>query len=293
MRQATADLLLLAAALIWGFGFVAQRMGMEHVGPLTFNGLRFLLGGVWLLPLAICGRPRFLPEAPKRIPVLRAGCWAGLLLFCGAYLQQSGLVYTTAGKAGFITDLYVILVPIFGLFFGQSANPGTWLGALLATAGLYLLSIQGDCLIGRGDLLVLAGTIFWALHVLLLGYLSPRTHPLRLALVQYLFCSLLSLALAIPLERPDGRALLAATGPVLYGGVCSVGIGYTLQVVAQRWAHPAHAAILLSLEAVFAAFAGWWLLDETIPGRGITGCGLMLAGMLLSQLWPHPRQDRT
>ena len=285
-KTVTADLLLLLVALIWGFGFVAQRAGMEHVGPYTYNGIRFLLGGICLLPLALRVHRRGTVDLLPKISALKAGLPAGVILFAGATLQQIGLLYTTAGKAGFITGLYVIFVPIFGLFLGHRTGIGTWIGALLATVGMYLLSVQADFSMNTGDLLVLIGAVFWALHVLLLGYLSPRTYPIRLAMVQFLFCGLFSLLVAAAIETTTVQAIADAAVPILYGGLCSVGIGYTLQVVAQRRAHPAHAAILLSLEAVFAAIGGWWLLAEVLSARGLTGCGLMLGGMLLSQLYP-------
>ena len=287
-----ADILLLVTALVWGFGFVAQRAGMAHVGPFTFNGIRFLLGGICLLPLVRRADFTMAIGDSLSIAPLRAGFWAGCLLFCGASLQQIGLLYTSAGKAGFITGLYVIFVPIFGLILGQRTSVGTWIGALLATAGMYFLSVRADFTIGTGDLLVLLGAGFWALHVLLLGYLAPRTHPLRLAMVQFLFCGLFSLIVALPLETLSLEAIRAASVPIFYGGLCSVGVGYTLQTVAQRFAHPAHASILLSLEAVFAAIGGWWLLDEVLTARGLLGCGLMLLGMLLSQLYPLWQRKR-
>ncbi|HHD63074.1 MAG TPA: DMT family transporter [Desulfobulbaceae bacterium] len=287
-----ADLLLLLTALIWGFGFVAQRAGMEYIGPYTFNGIRFLLGGFCLLPLALRSDRSVSPEIPATIAPLKAGFYAGLVLFCGASLQQVGLLYTSAGKAGFITGLYVIFVPIFGLFFGKQTGAGTWGGAFLATAGMYFLSVKADFSIGTGDMLVLIGAVFWALHVLLLSYLAPRTHPVRLAMVQFLFCGLLSLIIAMIAEVITLKTIVAAAIPILYGGICSVGIGYTLQVVAQRRAHPAHASILLSLEAVFAAIGGWWLLGEVLSVRGLFGCGLMLGGMLFSQLYPLYRRKR-
>lgn len=285
-KTITADLLLLLVALIWGFGFVAQRAGMEYLGPYTYNGIRFLLGGCFLLPLALRADRRVQSDLLPKISPLTAGFLAGLVLFAGATLQQIGLMYTTAGKAGFITGLYVIFVPILGLLLRQRTGFGTWFGAALATLGMYLLSVQSDLSIDKGDLLVLIGAVFWALHVLLLGYLSPRTLPVRLAMVQFLVCGLFSMIIAWATEVITPQAIAAAAIPILYGGLCSVGIGYTLQVVAQCRAHPAHAAILLSLEAVFAAVGGWWLLGEVLSGRGLTGCGLMLGGMLLSQLYP-------
>jgi len=281
----TADLLLLLVALIWGFGFVAQRAGMEHIGPYAFNGIRFLLGGLCLIPLVLLMQPS-LPASTHRIPLLYSGGLAGSVLFAGATLQQLGIQYTTAGKAGFITGLYVVIVPLIGLFFRQATSNGTWIGAILATVGMYLLSVHGILSIDPGDLLVFIGAIFFAIHVLLLGYLSPRTDPVRLAMVQFFVCGLLSLFVAFCIETITLSAIREAAIPILYGGVGSVGAGYTLQVVVQRRAHPAHAAILLSLESAFAALGGWWLLDEHLTARGITGCALMLAGMLISQLWP-------
>lgn len=280
------DLVLLLVALIWGFGFVAQRAGMDHLGPYTYNGIRFILGGLCLLPLAL-RRPgsSFLPRH-KQMSAGKAGLIAGLALFAGATLQQVGLQYTTAGKAGFITGLYVVFVPMIGLLFGQRTNSGTWLGAALAAAGLYLLSIQGGISIAFGDLLETIGAVFWAIHVLLLSYLSPRTSPVRLAMTQFFICGLLSLCTGIFLEIITLQGIIDAAIPILYGGVCSVGAGYTLQVVVQRRAHPAHAAILLSLESPFAALGGWWLLNEYLSMRAMLGCSLMLAGMLISQLWP-------
>jgi drug/metabolite transporter (DMT)-like permease len=288
-----ADLLLLLVALIWGFGFVAQRVGMEHIGPYTFNGIRFLLGGLCLLPLAL--RRTSVPMAPKaqRIPLLRAGLLAGGVLFIAATLQQVGITSTTAGKAGFITGLYVVLVPMLGLLFRERTNIGTWIGAVAAAVGLYLLSVTEDFRIEAGDLLVLIGAIFWAGHVLVLSYLSPRTVPVRLAMVQFFVCGVLSLLIGIVLETISLWAIIEATVPIFYGGVCSVGAGYTLQVVVQRKAHPSHAAILLSLESPFAALGGWLLLGEVLSGRALVGCTLMLVGMLLSQLWPMVGRQTT
>ena len=288
-----ADLLLLLVALIWGFGFVAQRAGMDHIGPYTYNGIRFLLGSLCLLPLVLRRSATPPVERSRQIPLARAGLLAGIVLFLAATLQQVGLQYTTAAKAGFITGLYVVLVPIIGMAFRQRTNTGTWVGAAAASAGLYLLSVNEALRIEPGDLLELIGALFWAVHVLLLSWLSPRTSPVRLALVQFLVCGVLSLVTGLVLEPFSLEAVRAAAVPILYGGVCSVGAGYTLQVVVQRRAHPAHAAILLSLESPFAALGGWLLLGELLSGRALVGCGLMLAGMLLSQLWPALTRART
>jgi drug/metabolite transporter (DMT)-like permease len=292
MKPATlkSDALLLTTALIWGFAFVAQRVGMDYVGPFTFNGIRFALGSLSLLPLVLMSREQPITANPILQPpglktILFGGGALGLTLFGGASLQQIGLVYTTAGKAGFITGLYVIIVPILGLIWRQQPRIGTWIGALLATVGLYLLSISEEFTIEMGDLLVLIGAFFWAAHVLIIGWLSPRINSIKLAFSQYVACSILSLAAASLIEVITLGSIIQAAVPILYGGLLSVGIAYTLQVVAQRDAHPAHAAILLSLEAVFAAIGGWLILGEIISPRGLVGCGLMLFGMLLSQLW--------
>ena len=285
-----SDALLLTTAIIWGFAFVAQRVGMDYVGPFTFNGIRFAIGSLSLLPLVAMSREqrtathKILPS-PGLKTILWGGSALGLALFSGASLQQIGLVYTTAGKAGFITGLYVIIVPLLGLIWRQQPRIGTWIGAVLAAIGLYFLSVTEEFTIELGDLLVLIGAFFWAAHVLIIGWLSPRINPIKLAFSQYVACSILSLITAGVIEDVTMLSIFQAAIPILYGGLLSVGIAYTLQVVAQRDAHPAHAAILLSLEAVFAAIGGWLILGEVISARGLFGCGLMLAGMLLSQLW--------
>lgn len=290
VRTLRADILLLLAAAIWGFAFVAQRAGMEHVGPFTFNGARFLLGAFALLPFIGRAARAGLGSAPA----WRGGLLAGVVLFVGANLQQWGIVSTTAGKAGFITGLYVIIVPLIGLLLPAHGRtgPGTWLGAALAVAGLYLLSAREGLRIGRGDLLVLAGAAVWAAHVLVIGALTRRFEPRLIAFQQFLICGLLSAALALVAEPGQAAGLPAAALPVLYAGLFSTAVAFTLQVVAQRDAHPSHAAVLLSLEAVFAVLGGWLLLAEHLSARGLLGCALMLAGMLASQLWRPARERR-
>ncbi|MGC9324210.1 MAG: DMT family transporter [Desulfomonilia bacterium] len=289
-RTLTSDSLLLTTAIIWGFAFVAQRVGMEFVGPFIFNGIRFALGCLVLLPIILKnGGFRTTLSLPanglSRGAILTGGFLAGLALFAGSSFQQVGIVYTTAGNAGFITGLYVVIVPILGLFLGHRTSSGTWVGAILAAAGMYLLSVTEQFTISFGDLLVFIGAFFWAGHVIIIGWLSPRHDSLHLAFLQYAVCSFLSLITSFIFETTTGPALIRATIPILYGGVLSVGIAYTLQVVAQKNAHPAHAAILLSLEAVFAALGGWIILDEILNLKELSGCVLMFAGMIISQLW--------
>lgn len=292
-----ADLLLLVAAVIWGFAFVAQRIGMDHVGPFTFNGVRFALGCAVLLPfIAWRGKSRrdSKPVDPPRSgkTVLLGGVFAGCLIFGGASFQQVGLLYTTAGKAGFITGLYVVIVPLLGLIWRQRAGKGQWFGAFLAAMGLYFLSVNEDFVLAFGDFLELVGACIWACHVLLIGRLSPRVDPYKLAFTQFAVCSLLSLATAFCVETVSLEALGQALWPILYGGALSVGVAYTLQVVAQQKAPPTHAAIILSSEAIFAALGGWIVLSEVLSMRGCAGCALMLAGMLISQLWTSYQRSK-
>ncbi len=290
IRTLRSDILLFLTALIWGFAFVAQRLGMEDVGPFTFNAVRFALGCMVLLPV-ILFMERNRPLIPahvrqaERKGIVRVGLLAGGLLFCGASLQQAGMVYTTAGNAGFITGLYVVLVPIIGILFGQKTSKGTWVGAVFAAAGLYLLSITSSLTISFGDLLVLLGAFFWALHVLVIGRYSPDMDSFKLAFFQYAACSVLSLCVACVIETITLEGLSRAAWPILYGGMISVGIAYTLQIIGQKEAPSSHAAILMSLESVFAAIGGWFMLAERLSPRQLSGCFLMLLGMLLSQLW--------
>lgn len=285
-----SDSLLLLTSLIWGLAFVAQRMGMDHVGPFIFNGIRFALGAIVLLPFIFYQRSRIQhPGSSIQDPVsgrrylIWGGGILGLTVFGGATLQQYGLVYTSAGNAGFITGLYVVFVPILGLLKKQFPHITVWIAALMAVAGMYFLSVNDNFNINFGDMLVLLGAVFWAAHVLIIGVLSPKVNALKLALIQYIVCAILSMAVALAVESNTLYGILQAAIPILYGGIMSVGIAYTLQVIAQKHAPPAHAAIILSLEAVFATIGGWLILNEELGGRQILGCSLMLAGMLVAQ----------
>ena len=281
-----SDVLLLITATIWGFAFVAQRAGMEYVGPFTFNAVRFALGALALFPFLFRRTRQTNHQTGNTVPrslLIGAGL-AGVILFLGSTFQQVGIVYTTAGKAGFITGLYVILVPILGIFLGNRTNRQTWAGAFLAIVGLYLLSVHEDFTMTSGDLLVLVSAFFWASHVLLIDRLTPRLDTFRLAFFQFFVCAMLSLIGAVIAEEIILANILKAAVPILYAGLMSVGIAYTLQVVAQKEAHPSHAAIIMSLESVFAALGGWWILNEVLNTRESLGCFLMLAGMLVSQI---------
>jgi drug/metabolite transporter (DMT)-like permease len=295
-KRLRADLALLSTAVIWGSAFAAQRVAAAHVGPFLFNGIRFLLGALVLLPL-VWWRGRASrravrakgaggdgPGATART-LWGGGALAGLILVAAATLQQAGLAYTTAGKAGFITGLYVVLVPLLlALVWREWPRPSAWVGSLMAAAGLYLLSMTGRLALAPGDGLELLGACMWALHVILIGRLAGRVDGLRLALVQYLACGAISTALGLGLEAETLSGLRVAWWAVLYGGVVSVGLGYTLQVIGQQNAPATDAVLVLSLEAVFAALFGWFLLGEILSGVQLLGCGLMMGAMLVAQL---------
>jgi drug/metabolite transporter (DMT)-like permease len=288
-QRLQADLALLAVAAIWGSAFVVQRLAAIEVGVFLFNGLRFLLAALALAPLAatrVLTGPKMPGLSRRSLPGV---ILVGLLMAAAAALQQAGLQYTTAGNAGFITGLYVVLIPIFlALFWRQRLRRTIWLAALLAVTGLYLLSTGGELRLNRGDLLELAGAVLWALHVIFTGRLVQRLDVLHFAVGQYLVCGLASLALGLVFEAQALPALVEYSWAIAYAGLISVGLGYTLQAVGQRIAPPADAAIILSLEAVFAALAGWIFLGELLTPPQLLGCGIMLAGMLLAQAGTLP-----
>lgn len=292
-KELKSSFLLLLAAAIWGFAFVAQRVGIKYVGSFTFNGVRFALGAISLIPLIIYFRnkPKENDEGivaekkvTSRFDTIKAGILAGGVLFIAASLQQIGLVDTSAGKAAFITGFYIVLVPFFGIFLKHTIQKSTWLAAGCALVGLYLLSITSNFTIARGDLFELLGAFMWAIHILLIDNFTKKIDSLKLSFIQFSTCALLSLVVAIATETITLSGLSQALIPILYGGIASVGIAYTLQVVGQKNAKPSHAAIILSMEAVFASIGGILMLGESMGVKGYIGCGLMLIGMLASQL---------
>ena len=280
----TNDLLLMLTSIIWGTAFVAQRVGMDYIGPFTYNAARYVIGPLSLVPL-IALRWKSLPAEHRQIrPYLLYGLVAGTVVFTASTLQQIGLVTTTAGNAGFITGFYVVLVPILGYFLGQTIGLFRWIAALLALAGLYFLSITQGLNMGKGDLIVLIGSLFWALHIIVVGRASSRLDSLLFSFVQFALCAVYSIAGAFIFETPTWEGIRFAAVPILYGGIMSVGVAYTLQVVAQKHVPPSHAVIILSMEGAFAALAGALFLAEVLTFRQLFGCVLMLGGMLLSQL---------
>ncbi len=277
---------LWTTAIIWGFAFVAQRMGMEFVGPFTFNGVRFALGALSLAPILYFSKSakKSSPKQKSKISLIVGGSLAGVALFLGASLQQVGIVNTTAGNAGFITSLYVVITPLLGLIFKQRPTKQVWVGVVLATLGLYFLSVKGDFSMNIGDVYVLIGAFFFASHVLIIAWLSPQFNVLKISIIQFSVTSLLSMIIAINIEQIAWASIYSAAIPIIYGGVFSVGVAYTLQVAGQRNTKPALAAIILSFEALFAAIGGWFLLQEVLNIREILGCVLLLLGIIIAQL---------
>lgn len=292
-----ADLILLLAAIFWGTTFIFQRQAMERMTPLAYTGIRFSLGALALLPLALPRALRLwrMSDEPGRLLAgwLKGCLLAGTFLFVGIAFQQYGLLWTTAGKAGFITSLYVVIVPLLLLVAGRGILFGELVGAALAVIGLYFLSFTDSFALSRGDFLVVIGAFVWAGHVLCIGWLSPRMDSLVLGAGQAAVCACLGLvAMALLGETPSFSALAGSWLDILWGGIFSVALGFTLQVMGQRDATPAAAAIILQMEAVVAAIAGWLVLGEDMTGRMMFGAAVMLAGFLLSQLWPILRPER-
>ncbi|MBL4592090.1 MAG: DMT family transporter [Phycisphaerales bacterium] len=277
-----ADAMLIIVALIWGSGFVAQRSAMDHIGPFTFTTLRYLIGAAVLVPFVLRSkRPRFSK------PVLIHGIFLGLIMTVAATLQQVGLVYTTASRAAFITGLYVLVVPAIGFCFGQRSTLGHILGVLLAGIGIYFLAGDLSGEFGRGDTLVALCALAWGFHVVFVAKLAPDSDPILLALIQFVTVAVVALAIQLFTESPTIESIANAKWSILYSGIFAVGLGFTLQIIAQRKAPVTHAAILMSFETVFGAFFGWLLINERLSPIEIFGCSLMLCGIVLSQLWPH------
>lgn len=290
-NRSKGNLLLLSAAAIWGFAFVAQRDGMNHLGPLIFNGIRFVLGAATVLIYLILRQGRSLKESFSSKTLLIHGLMAGIALFIASIFQQIGIKYTTAGNAGFITSLYIFFVPVIGLFRRLRYSWKTWAGALVAIPGLYLLSGSNGLNLQAGDLLVLISAVFWAFHLIILDQVAPRHDYRHLAFLQFSVAGLLSLVPGMIFELPSVGQLSAAWLPLLYTGIFSAGLGFTFQVAGQRHLAANHAALILSLEAVFALAGGYLLLHENMTLKQLLGASLMLTGVVFSQLAPVQKRN--
>lgn len=278
-------ILLFLTAIIWGFAFVAQKVGAQFVGAFTFNGVRFLLGTLSLFPVIMLFEKEKVSKEKFR-KTLKAGIIGGIVLFLASTFQQYGVEITnSAGKSGFITGLYTVFVPIAAfLFMKKKTNVLTWVGAVFAVGGLYLLCMTGDEKVGIGDLVLLVGTVFWTVHILVIDRFVAEISPLRFAQIQFAVCAVLSIVCALILEDISFIAIKSALLPILYGGLMSVGVAYTCQILGQKDADPTFSAIVLSTESVFAAIGGVLLQNETMTVSAYIGCGLIFVGIVLSQL---------
>lgn len=279
--------LLMFAALVWGGAFVAQRMSTETMGAYSFNGIRFFMGALSVLPLVFVLTPssvrREIP--PRRLSLVAVACITGFVLFAGNAVQQIGLFYTTAGKAGFITALYIVAVPLLGLIFYNPLRLSHLSGCIIAVTGLYFLAFHDDMAMNIGDLLELSGVIFWASHILLVSYFVRFYEGVRIAVGQFFVCSALNMLVVLLLPEPlDWSMIMQTALPLLYGGLCSCGIAYTLQIIGQQYVPPTEASLLLSFEMIFSALAGYLFLGETMTGREIFGCLLMTVGIFSAQI---------
>ena len=291
------DALLVLTALIWGSAFVAQSVGMDYLGPFTFNSLRCLLGGLVLLPVIwFMGRKgtggqkkTASQENPQNKKTDQKTLWiggicCGIALAAASSLQQIGLVYTSAGKAGFITALYILIVPVLGLFLGKKVGAKTWMGVGLAILGMYFLCIKEGFFISYGDFLVMICAFIFSLHILIIDYFSPKVDGVKLSCIQFWIAGILCALPMILNEKPTLDAVAAAWLPLLYAGVLSCGVAYTLQIIAQKNTDPTVASLILSLESVFAALTGWLVINETLSPKELFGCVLVFTAIILAQL---------
>ena len=280
------NVMLILTALIWGSSFVAQSVGMDYIGPFTFNAIRCIIGGIVLIPII------FIMDKVKKDSkskdnnnqLILGGILCGIALFTGSTLQQFGISFTSVGKAGFITALYIVLVPLLGIFFKKKVSLKIWLSVLISMIGLYLLCITENFSIGKGDLLVLCCAFFFSIHILLIDYFSPKVNGVKMSCIQFFVAGIISILPMAIFESPTLTSILSAWAPILYAGVLSCGVAYTLQVVAQKNTDPTVASLLLSLESVFAVISGWLVLGESLSLKELIGCVLVFIAVILAQL---------
>ena len=297
------SLLLLLAAIIWGIAFVAQSVGMDYVGGFTFNAVRSLIGAAVLVPLILVfeskkstdtttaniashSRPtsNTVSYIQKRKDLIIGGISCGICLCLASNFQQFGIKYTSVGKAGFITACYIVIVPIIGLFLGKKCSKFIWAAVVMALIGLYLLCITDGFSIGKGDLLVLVCAFLFSVHILVIDHFSPKVDGVKLSCLQFLTCGILSGIPALLFERPSFSAICQAWMPILYAGIMSCGVAYTLQIIGQKNMNPTVASLILSLESCISVLAGWVLLGQQLSTREILGCVIMFAAIILAQL---------
>lgn len=292
-------ILLFITAVIWGVAFVAQSAGMDYVGPYTFNAVRCLLGGIVLIPCVFFltrsakkeqkkdGTASKMPVMDRPKDLLIGGLICGFMMFVSTTLQQVGIAYTTVAKAGFITALYIIIVPILGIFLKRKAGLKIWISVVIALVGLYLLCMKGSLSLSKGDFLILICSICFAIHIMVVDHFTEKVSGTKLSCIQFLFAGALSSVLMFLFEEPHWADIGAAWLPICYAGILSCGVAYTFQIIGQRGTDPTIASLILSLESVVSVLAGWILLGETLSPREILGCVLMFGAIILAQINPR------
>ncbi len=301
-KKLVSNFMLTLTAIIWGTAFVAQSIAHDHIETFTFNAARNIIGGLVLIPYILIAN-RFKNnnsldsdtvknkdklEMPNKLELNKTliigGILCGLALFGGSTFQQFGLKYTSAGKSGFITALYIIFVPAFGIFLKKKVPFKVWMCVIIATIGFYLISINEGFTINKGDLLTLICSFFFTIHILVIDYYSPKVDGIKMSCIQFFVTGFISLIFSLIFENPQISSLLAAWKPILYVGVFSCGIAYTLQIVAQKNTEPVMASLILSMESVFAVIAGWLILKQSLSFKEAIGCLLVFVAIIITQL---------
>ena len=281
------NILLVLTALIWGCAFVAQSVGMDYVGPFTFNMARFLIGAIVLLPVIWfmdCQRKTGAEKGAGQKTLIIGGICCGIALAVASTLQQWGILFTTVGKAGFITAMYIVIVPLLGIFIGKKVRPLIIGCVAIAVVGFYFLCMTESLRLGLGDFLVLLCAIAFSIHILVIDHFSPKVDGVKMSAIQFLTAAIISAVPTLLWEQPVFTEILQAWQPVLYAGVMSCGVAYTLQIIAQKNADPTVASLLLSLESVFSVLAGWVLLGQGLSLKEMFGCVLIFCAIILAQL---------
>ena len=283
------NIILMLTAFIWGTAFVAQSVGMDYVGPFTFITSGYIIGGIFLIP-CIFLLDKINKNSNKnnnninKKTLYIGGCLCGIVLFIASSFQQIGIQYTTVGKSGFITALYIIIVPVLGLLFKKKVQKRVWFSVVIALIGLYLLCIKENFEISRGDFLILMCAVCFSIHILVIDKFSPLVDGVRMSCIQFFVAGILGIIPMFILENPELANLIQAYSPILYAGVMSSGVAYTLQIIGQKYTSPVMATLIMSLESVFAALSGWLILGEILSVKELIGCVLVFAGIIIAQL---------
>lgn len=286
-------LLLLLTSFIWGLAFVAQSVGMDYVGPYTFNFSRFFVGAIVLIPFVAINVSKKKTVKKSNLKItLFGGIGCGIILCAASCLQQIGVLYTDAvGKAGFLTALYIIIVPILGFFFGKKSKALIWVSVLLATFGLYLICVKDGFVFDKADIILIACAFVFSLHIIFIDFVSPKTDGVVISCIQFAVAGVISLGIAVFTEKINIRDILSAYIPILYAGAMSCGVAYTLQIIGQKFIEPTKASLLMCLESVFATLGGFVILKERMSVKEFIGCGVVFAAIILAQFCEKKSKD--